>query len=909
MTPVIPGIRIQRSLGEGACGEVFHGVRDGGVLCAVKLLNPRAINRDYLSYCLTKMIALKGHSAVLPVLDYNPGTALEEPYYVMAFAAERRGADGGGPLTGRTLERWCGEMENHEAWRILGEIADGVAWLHKHAIVHCNLKPSNVFLTNEEPPHAQIADVGQGWLTGVEEIAIDDHVCYGPPEQLRTPEQIQYGMGEKWDVYAFGVLAWHLLTGDFPRGHDVIEGTLGSGRGDPLPEPAAFADHIEAEPAPQWPAPPVDELDAARRAVIDKCLQLRPLDRWVDMREVRDALHHAEREAAGALQLREAQAAEKLRATSAPPAAAPPVPAAAAPSQGPAPAPAPVQQEPVRTTSRPAPASSGQRRLPVSLPLAASLVFGGLAAVGALALGISAKRLASGREQDAVQAKATQTRLQGELKAKEAELDAARSEARQLGQGLTTARQNLLEAQSSADHFFESFLEASRQLPASATQERARLMVNAYDYFTGFMQKAGDKPELAESKVRALGHLAEIKLSMATSEGGAKGLAEAAQKYDEARAGIDAVLKANPAHPDAAALRIRSADYALMSAQLQLESGQQPEVARRTLTEASAALDAAAPREAAPPEIIRRQARAQYWLARSLSESEANEAANLLARAADMLNGLLADEKNGTPADKLALAQVNFERAVLERRARKIEAALETQVAVAEILLQCLELPNASWQLALSYGETGEMLDGNGERKDSFRAHGAAIRHLSELHKTQPGRADVSLQLAARYSDYAQIIREAAEPARAQPYAQGAVLLLQELVERDPGNIRYAGQLASKKARYSELLIQTGKKPEGLKEAREAISLMEKLNVPGTPATSEDFDFRLNLAQTYGAIGKLSEAARQKEDAITCYTRAVSAYETLSTARAGDDAIERGLAMSRVSLSKLKTQP
>jgi serine/threonine protein kinase len=73
--PTVPGLRLQRLLGEGACGRVFEAVRDGGRVCAVKVLDPDAINHAYVDYCLGKMRELPPHPNLVPVL----GVHADEP--------------------------------------------------------------------------------------------------------------------------------------------------------------------------------------------------------------------------------------------------------------------------------------------------------------------------------------------------------------------------------------------------------------------------------------------------------------------------------------------------------------------------------------------------------------------------------------------------------------------------------------------------------------------------------------------------------------------------------------------------------------------------------------------------------------------------------------------------------------
>ena len=64
----------------------------------------------------------------------------------------------GEPLD-RVMRRARGGLEDHrEAARIVEDIAQGLAYAHEQGIVHCDLKPSNIFLTDDN--EIKILDFG-----------------------------------------------------------------------------------------------------------------------------------------------------------------------------------------------------------------------------------------------------------------------------------------------------------------------------------------------------------------------------------------------------------------------------------------------------------------------------------------------------------------------------------------------------------------------------------------------------------------------------------------------------------------------------------------------------------------------------------------------------------------------------
>lgn len=879
--PSVPGLRLQRLLGEGACGRVYEALRENGRVGAAKVLDPEAINHAYVAYCYGKMRELAPHPHLAPVLEFHADESAATAVVVMPLYAAST-PDGRG-LEGQSVETFCGRVDAGARWRWVSEMAEGLAYLHLHAVVHCNFKASNVFVDGEAgEPRLVVADYGQGWIGGVEALPLSDHVLYAPPEQLRRPTQIQFGIGERWDVYAFGVTAFRLLTGGFPRGQAWAGKWRSAEELFDLPDPIDFAALVEQETLTFWPEPAADEAEAARRTIIDKCLRLAPGERWVDMREVRDALAAVAYEEA----VREAQAA--WEAECAHWRAAAETPALDAPAM-----------EPV--------AMGGRRFTRPSGDPAPWLGWAaGVAAVAAAVLGVmyilehtalkGARAVAS--QQSTELAKLAADRANGF-----ASRDQALNEARvALNAALAASRRaeaNLVGSQAAADQFFGSFLKAVAELPAEG--ERTRLLLDGYDHFSKFIEAHQDRPELTESLLRARCHLAEVKLALGAPQ-------EAADKFDEARAHITSFLAHHPGHAEADELRLRAADCLLQSGRLRLESGQPDSAALAALGAALAEVAAAAEANGNPPELRRRVADGEVVLAQGELGRMAGDVAGATARvqrAADITHELLADPRASAVSDKLRLGRALLVRGRLERRSGDVELALSTQVETAQVLLECGDQPEALELLAQCYGETGAMLQGNGEARDAVRAQSEAIKILSERVQAAPSRNDIRLALAARYGDLAQLLRDNGQAPRALDYQRGAVELLHALLARDPGNVAIATTLARLKADLSDLLATLGHKSDALTQARETLGLLDRLNLPGPPVSTVDVSYRIAVARSYGLVGQLAEESRQLAEAKSCFEKAVAHYETAAAASPSDGSIDRGLTESRMRLSRL----
>ena len=890
--PLVSGLRLQRPLGEGACGRVFEAVRDGGRVCAVKMLEPEAINHSYVVYCLKKMRELPPHPNLVPVLMFQSDEATGAALYVMPLYADPH-PDGRG-LVGRSLEARCGHEEPAVAWKWISDLAEGLAQLHLHAVVHCNLKPSNVFIHGEgDDSRALVADYGQGWIGGVEALPLSDHVLYAPPEQLRRPTQIQFGIGERWDVYAFGVTAYRLLTGIFPRGQSWAGRWHAAEEAFELPDPIDFAALVEQETAPGWPTPAADEVEVSRRAVIDKCLRLAPSERWVDMREVRDALAAIDQQvAAQAAQAAwEAEVAQwrGVAASTAAGAAAAGVSAsgaAAAPeSSGPG----------TRRSARPATAPAPWLGWAAAAATIAATVLGVLFVLEHTALR-GARAVVAQQQSDLARLSAERT--EG-FQARDQALAEARGALDAAVAASQRAEANLAGSQATAEQFFGSFLEAAAQLPAEG--ERTRLLLAGYEHFSNFLATHGDRPEFAESLLRTRCHLAAVKLALGSPQ-------EAADKYDEARRHITTFLAAHPNHLEAAALRLRGADCLLQAARLRLESGPPDPPTLQSLASALAEVAAAAEASGQPPDLLRRVADGEMVLAQAELARVTGDVPGATARvqhATDLTHQLLGDPRHSQPGDKMRLGRGLLLRGRLERRAGDVELALSTQVETAQVLLECGDQPEALDLLAQCYAETGAMLQANGEARDAVRAQSEAVKILSDLVKAAPNRVDHRLALAARYGDLAQLLRDNGQAPRALDYQRGAVDMLQALLARDAGNVAIATTLARLRADLSDLLASLGQKPEAIAQAREALALLDRLNLPGPPVSTVDISYRVTVARSYGVVGEVAEEAQQLAEARTCFEKAVAHYESAAAANPADGAIDRGLTESRMRLARV----
>jgi eukaryotic-like serine/threonine-protein kinase len=222
---------LTRKLGTGAMGEVWaakHLSLDEEV--AIKLVKrdvehgdgTSAEDRFLLEARVSAALSRKTRH-IVNVTDHGEDGSLA--YLVMELLD-------GEPLDERLMRK--GPMPLAHAVPIIAQIARGLAVAHAEGIVHRDLKPSNIFVTRDEEGRAlvKIVDFGIAKLrASLRKIPIDANPAMqttakhatmhgfllGTPAFM-SPEQAKgkTNIDHRADVWALGVIAYHLLTGHYP---------------------------------------------------------------------------------------------------------------------------------------------------------------------------------------------------------------------------------------------------------------------------------------------------------------------------------------------------------------------------------------------------------------------------------------------------------------------------------------------------------------------------------------------------------------------------------------------------------------------------------------------------------------------------------------------------------------------
>ncbi|HET9820580.1 MAG TPA: serine/threonine-protein kinase [Burkholderiaceae bacterium] len=207
---------LKHQLGAGGLGTVYAALDPLlSRSIAVKTLRIDAIapaeREAFGARLLAEARAAAGlnHPHIVTVFDAGLS---EQGVYV---AMERlRGRD----LRQLLLDGW--RPDAVQAARIGKRVADALAYAHGHGVVHCDIKPANIFMTGRTQPKVLDFGIARVAQQGAADVTID--VSAGatvPPPDLGSPYYAapEHLKGElldaRCDIYGLGVVLYEMLTG------------------------------------------------------------------------------------------------------------------------------------------------------------------------------------------------------------------------------------------------------------------------------------------------------------------------------------------------------------------------------------------------------------------------------------------------------------------------------------------------------------------------------------------------------------------------------------------------------------------------------------------------------------------------------------------------------------------------
>jgi tRNA A-37 threonylcarbamoyl transferase component Bud32/Tol biopolymer transport system component len=255
--------RIERELGQGGMATVYlaEDLRHHRKV-ALKVLRPElaAVLGGERFHREIQIAAQLQHPNILPLLDSGEAAGLlfyAMPYVEGQSLRERLAREGALPMS--------------DTVRILRDVVDALTEAHAHGVVHRDIKPENIMLRGR---HALVTDFGVAKAvseaTGRQTLTTAG-VALGTPAYM-APEQASADphLDHRVDLYAVGAVAYELLTG-----RPVFMGTT--------PQMVLSA-HVTEAPVPITNYR--ETVPRALEALVLRCLEKRPADRWQSAEEL-----------------------------------------------------------------------------------------------------------------------------------------------------------------------------------------------------------------------------------------------------------------------------------------------------------------------------------------------------------------------------------------------------------------------------------------------------------------------------------------------------------------------------------------------------------------------------------------------------------------------------------------------
>ncbi len=297
-------------LGQGGMGIVYRGEQPLiGKQVAIKVLRPELASDPRQVQRLVdeaRAVNAVNHPGLINIFSFGE-TPDGAKYFVMDL------------LEGQSLEELLHQRGRLKAWEAVPILEGACAALdaaHGAGVIHRDLKPSNIFIV-DLPDHSHLVkllDFGLAKMGAARGSTPQTmNVVVGTPEYMAPEQARALDVSPRTDLYAMGVVAYELLTGDVPFTCESAVETLMM-QLDVVPKPAG-----ELEPS----------IPDALEKLVMRMLSKRPEDRPSSAAEVKRELGRIKRQ----LTTAETQIAQAASVDGAPASVREPPPAPAAPPE------------------------------------------------------------------------------------------------------------------------------------------------------------------------------------------------------------------------------------------------------------------------------------------------------------------------------------------------------------------------------------------------------------------------------------------------------------------------------------------------------------------------------------------------------------------------------------------------
>ncbi len=839
--PRVAGLRQGKQIGLGGCGRVFHATDADGADFAVKFLTPEAVSVPLLVRMTDRLEEGGWPDGVMPLI--SAGLSSELPFWIMPLVGETWE----GMISPRNLQTLLADHPGTESWKLVKEMARALARMHERRVPHGNLKPGNVFLADSGA--VLLADWALGNMPGIREFHFTDAVLYQPPEQLREPVGYLNGDGYRWDVFAFGVLAFRVLTGRFPRCHDTfhfVAPTAGTSRKEGIKaDLSKIAHNLEAQPFHAWPDAPGNELEVGFREWIDRCLPLDPARRPASMVDV----------AAGFADLEQKFSAD-------------------------------AEREVLLDQRRNAERRSWR-----------TVFFAGVAASAAVVAGgmwqMTRQQLNQERRTYQTALDELRTAEESAQIEKRSAVEEAEKSRQELDYEKDLALSRLEASRMVGDRLFAWAMEkGNRRLPPLDGRE---LRLKRLDrYFEDFLTRTTDVVGLADERARVRLEMAEISIAAGDAEKADSRLVDA--------------LKAWKNLPMDAELKFRVATDTLLLALLR-QTNNSPQTAEAFVA-ARAALVEVPQTEVDADRLNQLLAVLDFHEAKLLAANgENSRALEQLMRATQMLNRI-ADQRPDAAILRSELAACYLSSATILEGMGSLGDAREVRSLASVELVKLLKVKPDDFALRLDlagcYSAMAEsaLLSGDITGAESLSKDALAL--LDKLVVEQSENVEAVSRKASQLGLRAGIERDRGQAAEAMKDYDVGIRMLEDLQASVPGNALVSYRLALLWWQKGRMLGMAGNRDNEIALISKARDLLGRLEAAPSASGPRPDQLLGSAAYLLGDLGHSLQLSKRTDDAIAAFSDAVALWERLVASRPQSEEYTEGLAWCRQRLADLK---
>jgi serine/threonine-protein kinase len=237
-TPALEGrYELEELLSEGGMGSVWrarHQTLDRRV--AVKFMSAALRDNPEMRVRFTseaRVASALVHPNIVSVTDF--GIDSERGYFLVMEL-----------LQGQTLRQRMEEQLPRA--RVACDVVEQIAWalryIHAGGIIHCDLKPENVFLACLEQEsrrrnHVKLIDFGLALRSAGAPTSVAGTPPYVAPERLRNQAP-----SPRSDIYSLGALFYEMLTGRVPYEGSLFDIVQRHAEGKLPPIPSSLTDEV-----------------------------------------------------------------------------------------------------------------------------------------------------------------------------------------------------------------------------------------------------------------------------------------------------------------------------------------------------------------------------------------------------------------------------------------------------------------------------------------------------------------------------------------------------------------------------------------------------------------------------------------------------------------------------------------